>query len=51
MHSGEDWHEQALRLMAYYPQLISDTGVILWVKPLDQRYATEFLKNVKQAGY
>ncbi len=51
MHSGEDWHEHALRLMAYYPQLYSDLGAMLWVEPLDQRYATEFLRNAKQAGY
>jgi len=29
MHSGEDWHEHALRLMAYYPQLYSDIGAML----------------------
>ena len=51
MHSGEDWYEHALRLMAYYPQLYSDLGVLLWVEPLDQRYATAFLKAAKQAGY
>jgi predicted TIM-barrel fold metal-dependent hydrolase len=51
MHSGEDWHEHALRLMAYYPQLYSDIGAMLWVEPLDQRYVTEFLRNAKQAGY
>jgi predicted TIM-barrel fold metal-dependent hydrolase len=51
MHSGEDWHEHALRLMAYYPQLYSDLGAMLWVEPLDQRYVTEFLRHAKQAGY
>lgn len=51
MHSGEDWYEHALRLMAYYPQLYSDLGAMLWVEPLDQRYATEFLKVAKQSGY
>ena len=51
MHSGEDWYEHALRLMAYYPQLYSDLGAMLWVEPLDQHYATQFLKAAKQAGY
>jgi len=51
MHSGEDWHEHALRLMAYYPQLYSDLGAMLWVEPLTQRYVNDFLKNAKQAGY
>jgi predicted TIM-barrel fold metal-dependent hydrolase len=51
MHSGEEWYEHALRLMAYYPQLYSDLGALLWVERLDQRYATEFLKAAKQAGY
>jgi predicted TIM-barrel fold metal-dependent hydrolase len=51
MHSGEDWYEHALRLMAYYPNLYSDLGAMLWVEPLDQRYVRAFLKNAKQAGY
>lgn len=51
MHSGEDWHEHALRLMSYYPQLYSDLGAMLWVEPLTQRYTKEFLQNAKQAGY
>lgn len=50
MHAGESWYENALRLMSYYPQLYSDLGVLLWVEPLTQRYATEFLKAAKQAG-
>ncbi|OVE79044.1 hypothetical protein BVY01_03625 [bacterium I07] len=51
MHSGEDWHEHALRLMAYYPHLYSDLGAMLWVEPLTLRYVKDFLKNAKQAGY
>lgn len=51
MHAGEDWYEHALRLMAYYPQLYTDIAVLLWVEPLDQRYAVEFLKAAKHAGY
>jgi uncharacterized protein len=51
MHSGEDWYEHALRLMAYYPQLYSDLGAMLWVEPMDQRYVKAFLSNAKQAGY
>jgi predicted TIM-barrel fold metal-dependent hydrolase len=51
MHAGEDWHEHALRLMAYYPQLYTDIAAMLWVEPLDQQFATEFLKAAKHAGY
>lgn len=51
MHSGESYYENALRLMAYYPQLYSDLGVLLWVEPMDQRYATMFLKAAKESGY
>ncbi len=50
MHSGEVFHEEALRLMAYYPQVYSDLGAMLWVEPITQRYIVEFLKNAKQAG-
>lgn len=48
MHSGEDWYEHAIRLMAYYPQLYSDLGAMLWVEPLTQRYFMDFIRNVKQ---
>ena len=52
MHNGgEEWHEHALRLMAYYPQLYTDIAVMLWVEPNTQRTVSEFLKNVKNAGY
>jgi predicted TIM-barrel fold metal-dependent hydrolase len=52
MHNGgEEWHEHALRLMAYYPQLYTDIAVMLWVEPNSQRTVTEFLKNAKHAGY
>lgn len=52
MHNGgEEWHEHALRLMAYYPQLYTDIAVMLWIEPNTQRTVTEFLKNVKHAGY
>jgi len=52
MHNGgEEWHEHALRLMAYYPQLYTDIAVMLWVEPNTQRTVAEFLKNVKHAGY
>ena len=51
MHSGESYYENALRLMAYYPQLYSDLGVLLWVEPMDQRYARLFLKAAKESGY
>ena len=52
MHAGgEDWPEHAIRLMAYYPQLYTDLGVMLWVEPNTKRYIKEFLKNIKEAGY
>jgi hypothetical protein len=52
MHNGgEEWHEHALRLMAYYPQLYTDIAVLLWVEPNSQRTVTNFLKNAKHAGY
>ena len=52
MHAGgEEWHEHALRLMAYYPQLYTDVAVMLWVEPNTQRTIKDFLRNAKQAGY
>lgn len=51
MHAGDSFHENALRLMAYYPNLYTDIAVLLWVEPRSQRYAKEFLRNAKQAGY
>jgi uncharacterized protein len=51
MHAGEDWYVHALRLMAYYPQLYTDVALLLWVEPLVQEYAIEFLKAAKRAGY
>lgn len=52
MHAGaEEWHEHALRLMAYYPQLYTDIAVMLWVEPNTQRTIKDFLRNAKEAGY
>ncbi len=52
MHAGgEDWPEHALRLMAYYKHLYIDLGVMLWVEPNTQRYTSELLRNIKEAGY
>ena len=51
MHAGASWHEHALRLMAYYPQLYTDISAMLWVEPLTQRYVRNFLRNAKEAGY
>ncbi|SEJ55223.1 hypothetical protein SAMN05192553_10542 [Cyclobacterium xiamenense] len=52
MHAGgEDWPEHAIRLMAYYPHLYTDIAVLLWVEPNTQRYVTDFLRNIKHAGY
>ena len=52
MHAGgEDWPEHAIRLMSYYPQLYTDLAVMLWVEPNTQRYITQFLRNIKEAGF
>lgn len=52
MHAGgEEWHEHALRLMAYYPQLYTDVAVMLWAEPNTQRAVKAFLRNAKHAGY
>lgn len=51
MHAAEEWHEHTLRMMDYYPQVYADLGVLLWLKPLTQRYAEEFLRKAKQAGF
>lgn len=52
MHGGaEEWHEHALRLMAYYPQLYTDVAVMLWVEHNTQRTVKDFLRNAKEAGY
>ncbi len=52
MHGGaEEWHEHALRLMAYYPQLYTDVAVMLWVEHNTQRTIKDFLRNAKEAGY
>lgn len=51
MHAGEEWHEHTIRMMDYYPQVYVDLGVLLWLKPLTQRYAEEFLRKTKQAGF
>lgn len=48
--SVEEWHEHALRLMAYYPQLYTDIAVMLWVEPNTQRTVTPLIKNAKHAG-
>ena len=49
-HAGMEWHEHALVLMDCYPNLYTDLGAILWVKPSLQRYAREFLANAKEEG-
>lgn len=52
MHAGgEEWHENALRLMAYYPQLYTDVAIMLWVEPNSRRTIKDFLHNAKEAGY
>jgi hypothetical protein len=51
IHSGERDYERVLRLMAHYPQLYSDLGLLLWGEPVHQQYATAFLKAAKAEGY
>jgi predicted TIM-barrel fold metal-dependent hydrolase len=36
--------------MQMYPQLYSDLSALLWVSPLNQHYAVEFLKLAKADG-
>ena len=50
MHAGEFYHEHALRMLIYYPNLYADLGVMLWVQPSVKRYAREFLRNAKESG-
>lgn len=50
-HSGMEWHEQVLMLMDGYPQLYTDLAAILWIGPVYQRYAREFLAKAEEAGF
>ncbi len=50
MHAGEVWYEHAARMLLMYPNLYADLGVLLWVSPLTQHYAAEFLREAKEAG-
>ena len=38
-------------LMDGYPQLYTDLAAILWIGPVYQQYATEFLAKAKEAGF
>lgn len=49
-HVGVTWHEQVLMLMDGYPQVYTDLAAVLWIAPVYQRYAREFLQNAKEAG-
>ncbi len=50
MHAGENFYENTLRMMAGYPNLYVDLGVLLWMNPQTQDYATKFLKSAKKYG-
>ncbi len=50
MHAGEMYYQEALRLMAAYPQVYADLGVVLWVHPLPKYYGREFLLRAKEFG-
>jgi len=49
-HSGVEWQDQVLMLMDGYPQLYTDLAAILWIGPLYQQHATEFLAKAKEGG-
>ncbi|MBT8145164.1 MAG: amidohydrolase family protein, partial [Gammaproteobacteria bacterium] len=50
MHAGEVYYEHAIRLMAMFPNVYADLGVLLWVNPLPQSYAVSFLERARAAG-
>ncbi len=50
MHAGEVYYEKALRMMAQYSHVYVDLGVLLWIHPMTQSYATEFLEKAKLFG-
>lgn len=50
MHGGEVFFEHAIRMMTLYRHLYIDLGVILWVDPSVQDYATRLLKLAKNAN-
>ncbi|MCY2686007.1 amidohydrolase family protein [Salinimicrobium sp. TH3] len=49
-HAGASFWENAVLLMAYYPNVYADLGVLLWVSPLTQEMAVDFLKRCKKYG-
>jgi predicted TIM-barrel fold metal-dependent hydrolase len=51
MHAGENFYENALRMMDGYPNLYADLGVALWLHPLTKDYGTKFLKSAKEYGF
>ncbi len=49
-HGGETYYREALSLMRVYRHVYADLGAILWVEPLAQENAAEFLRRAKTAG-
>jgi len=49
-HAGANFWKNAALLMAYYPNVYADLGVLLWVSPFTQEMAVNFLKDCKQHG-
>lgn len=50
MHAGEFEWEGALRLMAMYPQVYADLGVLLWVHDMTKVWAERFLRDAQAMG-
>lgn len=50
MHAGESFYRQAIMMMMMYRQLHVGLGAMLWVSPLMQDYAEDFLQEAQTAG-
>ena len=50
MHAGENYYEEAARMMLSYPQVYADLGVVLWVHPATKYYGEQFLLRAKRFG-
>ncbi|AVR44935.1 hypothetical protein C7S20_06435 [Christiangramia fulva] len=49
-HAGAIFWENAVILMAYYPNVYSDLGVLFWASPISEEIAVNFLKKCKNYG-
>lgn len=51
MHAGAEFNRDAIMLMYQYRQVYADLGALLWIEPLTQQFAIEFLQLAKTAGF